>query len=454
MLAEGAEERRLAVGLATPDRIRTLQRKLYVKAKGEPHFRFYLLYDKVYRADILEHAYHLCRVNGGAPGVDGVTFEAIESGEGGLEDWLEALGAELREERYQPQAVRRVMIPKPDGGQRPLGIPTVRDRVVQQAAKLVLEPIFEADFEPNAYGYRPGRGALDAVREVQASILRGERHVVDADLSKYFDTIPHDQLMKSVARRISDRKVLHLIKMWLKAPVEETDDKGRKTLTGGKGSKAGTPQGGVISPLLANIYIHRLLKAWKKFDLEARLKARIINYADDLVIVCRARAEEALRWLRWITGKVGLELNEAKTAVRHAAQESFDFLGYTFGPMVYLRTGQRYLGVAPSKKRVKRLKASLRAVLSAGSSAPLDELVAAVNRKLEGWSRYFSVGTLDPAYQAVDRYTEALLRSFLARRHKVPGRGTRPFSYRYLYGELGLVRLQDRRRMSRLHVLT
>ncbi|MEW5749026.1 MAG: reverse transcriptase domain-containing protein, partial [Candidatus Thermoplasmatota archaeon] len=288
------------MSLATPERIRTLQRKLYVKAKGEPDFRFYLLYDKVWRADILEHAYRLCRENGGAAGVDRETFESIESRDDGLEGWLSALATELREEKYRPQAVRRVMIPKPDGGERPLGIPTIRDRVVQEAARLVVEPIFEADFEPNAYGYRPKRGALDAVREVRTAVCRGESHVVDADLTSYFDTIPHPELMKSVARRISDRKMLRLIKMWLKAPVEVTDAEGRKTLTGGKGSKAGTPQGGVLSPLLANIYIHRLLKAWKKFDLETKLRARIINYADDLVILCRDRAEDALAWLKWI----------------------------------------------------------------------------------------------------------------------------------------------------------
>jgi RNA-directed DNA polymerase len=444
----------LAVRLATPEKIRTLQRKLYVKAKGEPDFRFYLLYDKVWRADILEHAYRLCRANGGAAGVDRETFEGIESREDGLEGWLSILATELREESYRPQAVRRVMIPKPDGGERPLGIPTIRDRVVQQAARLVVEPIFEADFEPNAYGYRPKRGALDAVNEVRAAVMRGESHVVDADLTAYFDTIPHPELMRSVARRISDRKMLRLIKMWLKAPVEETDAEGRKTLTGGKGSKAGTPQGGVVSPLLANIYIHRLLKAWKKFDLETKLRARIINYADDLVIVCRGRAEEALTWLRWIAEKLGLSLNEAKTRVCDARRESFDFLGYTFGPMVFRRTGKTYVGATPSKKRVKRFKESLRSELHVGNHAPLEEVVVAVNRKLRGWSRYFSVGTLEPAYRVVDRYTEALFRRFLVRRHKVPGRGTRRFSNRYFYEELGLVRLGDRRRMSRLHALT
>ncbi len=329
-----------------------------------------------------------------------------------------------------------------------------RDRVAQTAAKLVLEPIYEADFEPNAYGYRPKRGALDAVEEVQAAILRGESHVVDADLSKYFDTIPHRELMKSVARRISDRKMLRLIKMWLKVPVEETDAKGRKTHTGGKSRKVGTPQGGVISPLLANIYIHRLLRAWKKFDLEQRLGARIINYADDLVIVCRGQAEDALVWLRWIVERLGLSLNEAKTSICDARQESFDFLGYTFGPKVYRQSGWTYLGIAPSKKGVKRFKRSLRSVLHPGNHAPLDEVVEAVNWKLRGWGQYFSIGTLEPAYRTIDRYTCTLLRRFLVRRHKVPGRGTRRFSYLYLHETLGLARLQDRRPVSTLHALS
>jgi RNA-directed DNA polymerase len=442
------------VSLETPEKIRTFQRKLYDKAKREPEFRFYLLYDKVWRADLLEHAYRCCRANRGAAGVDGETFEGIEAAEGGREEWLRTLAAELREERYRPQAVRRVMIPKPDGGERPLGIPTVRDRVVQQAAKLVLEPIFEADFEPNAYGYRPRRGALDAVKEVQAAILRGESQVVDADLSKYFDTIPHGELLKSVARRISDGKMLRLIKMWLKAPVEERDAEGRTVRTGGRDSKVGTPQGGVISPLLANIYIHRLLRAWKKFDLESKLPARIINYADDLVIVCRGAAEGALEWLRWITGKLGLSLNEAKTCIRNAREESFDFLGYTFGPQVYRRTGRTYLGVAPSKKRVKRFKQSLRTVLHAGNHATIDEVVDAVNRKLCGWRAYFSLGTVVPAYQAIDHYTRTLLRQFLVRRHKVPGRGIRRFSDRYLHEGLKLVRLRERRQVSPSHALS
>lgn len=439
------------MSLQTPEQIRSLQNKLYLKAKREPDYRFYLLYDKVYRADILQHAYALCRANGGAAGVDGIGFEAIEAA--GLEGWLAALAAELREERYRPEAVRRVRIPKPDGGERLLGIPTVRDRVVQQAAKLVLEPVFEADFEPNAYGYRPKRGALDAVREVHRAIQHGEEHVVDADLSKYFDTIPHRELMQSVARRVSDGKMLHLIRMWLKAPAEETDERGRKLRTGGERSQEGTPQGGVISPLLANIYIHRLLRTWKKYGLERRLGARIINYADDLVVLCRSArgAEEALKALRWIVGRLGLRLNEQKTHLRKARQESFDFLGYTFGPMVSRRTGGRYLGVTPSKERVKRLRQKLRKVLRPGNQDPIWDVVATVNRRLEGWRNYFSVGTLSVVYRTVDAYTCDLLRQFLVRRHKVPGRGTRRFKDQYLREQLGLVKLSMRRQVAPSH---
>jgi RNA-directed DNA polymerase len=435
------------VSLQTPEKIRTLQNKLYLKAKGEPDYRFYLLYDKVYRADILSHAYRLCRSKGGAAGVDGQGFEDVE--DAGLEGWLAALAAELREETYRPHAVRRVRIPKPDGGERLLGIPTVRDRVVQQAAKLVLEPIFEADFEPNAYGYRPKRGALDAVQEVHRGIRHGEDHVVDADLSKYFDTIPHSELMRSVARRVSDGKMLRLIKMWLKAPAEETDGRGHTLRTGGERSREGTPQGGVISPLLANIYIHRLLKAWKKYGLERHLGARIINYADDLVILCRTRfgAESALKSLRWIIGRLGLTLNDEKTHLRHARTEPFDFLGYTFGPMVSRRNGKTYLGVSPSKKRVKRFRQSLRAVLRPGNQSQIVEVVAEVNRRLTGWANYFQLGVTSRVYRAMDEYTGMLLRRFLVRRHKVPGRGTRRFNEQVLRGRMGLVQLRNRRQV-------
>jgi len=438
----------LAQGLATPEKIRNLQRKLYVKAKSEPAFRFYQLYDKVYRADILEHAYRLRRSAGGAAGVDGVTFGSIEAA--GVEGWLRGLEAELREGSYKPHAVRRVMIPKASGGERPLGIPTIRDRVVQTAVMLVIEPIFEADFEPNAFGYRPKRSAQDAAREVLKALRRGQSHVVDADLSKYFDTIPHHELMQSVARRISDGKLLHLIKMWLKVPVEETDGRGRKVLTGRKNE--GTPQGGVISPLLANIYIHRLLRAWTKFDLPRRLGSRIINYADDLVIVAwtAGRARAAHAWLRWIVEKLGLRLNEEKTCVRDARTESFDFLGFTFGSGTRFDTGQTFIGVAPSKKAVRQVKQKVKALLRPGNQDPLPDVVACLNRSLTGWANYFSVGAVKKAYRAIDKYLYEQLRRFLRRRHKVPTRRTLPYNYRFL-NQHGVVILQDRQRRRASH---
>ena len=316
------------MSLQTPEGIRTLQRKLYRKAKAEPDFRFYLLYDKVRREDVLLHAYRLARANKGAPGVDGQTFAAIEAS--GLERWLSGIGDSLKTKTYRPDPVRRVMIPKPGGGERPLGIPTIRDRVVQTAVKLVIEPIFEADLEPNAFGYRPKRSAADAVRAVHALLCRGYTDVVDADLSKYFDTIPHAELMRSVARRIVDRNLLRLIKMWLKAPVEETDGDGRRRLTGGKRSTRGTPQGGIVSPLLANLYMNRFLKWWRISGQGPRLDAEIIAYADDFVVLSRGHAAEAKALAAGVLTRLGLSLNAAKTMVRDARRERFDFLGYSF----------------------------------------------------------------------------------------------------------------------------
>jgi RNA-directed DNA polymerase len=373
----------LVMSLQTPEKIRTLQRKLYAKAKAEPAFRFYLLYDKVYRADILAHAYALAKANAGAPGVDGVTFDEIEAA--GLERWLAGLAEELRERTYRPQPVRRVVIPKPGGGERPLGIPTIRDRVVQTAAKLVLEPIFEVDLDSEAFGYRPRRSAVDAVRRLHGHLRAGYTDVVDADLSKYFDTIPHGELLQCVARRISDRHVLALIKMWLKVPVEESTGTGGKRLTGGKGSKCGTPQGGVISPLLANIYMNRFLKYWRQNGLGQRLKAHIVVYADDLVILSRGFAQEAHEVLKDVMTRVGLTVNEAKTKLREATSERFDFLGYTFGPFWDRRTGRRYLGAAPSPKSLKRLKAKVHALTVPGNMLPWPQVCQKLNRLLRGW---------------------------------------------------------------------
>jgi len=427
------------MSLATPEKIETLQRKLYAKAKAEPSFRFYLLYDKIHRADILAHAYALAQANKGAPGVDGVTFQEIEAS--GLEGWLAGLAEELRARTYRPQPVRRVTIPKPGGGERPLGIPTIRDRVVQTAAKLVLEPIFEADLDPEAYGYRPGRSAVDAVRRVHGHLKAGYTDVVDADLSKYFDTIPHGELLECVARRISDKHVLALVKAWLKAPVEEQTGTGGKRLTGGKGSKHGTPQGGVISPLLANIYMNRFLKYWRRNGLGQRLKAHVVVYADDLVILSRGFAGEAHAVLRDVMTRIGLTVNETKTKLREARTERFDFLGYTFGPYWDRRTGQRYLGAGPSAKSRKRLKANVHDLTVPGNLLPWDEVRDQLNTMLRGWQGYFGYGTLKRAYSEVDWYVANRVRHFLRRRHKVRSRGSRQFSTECVWGDRKVLRL-------------
>jgi len=428
------------MSLKTPSKIRTLQRKLYRKAKDEPEYRFYLLYDKMYREDILFHAYELAKANRGAPGVDGQTFEGIEAQ--GREKWLKELGNELRTRRYKPQAVRRVMIPKPGGGERPLGIPTIRDRVVQTAAKLVLEPIFEADLEPCAYGYRPKRSAQDAIRKVHKLLCEGYTEVVDADLSKYFDTIPHCQLIHSVARRIVDRDVLHLVKTWLKAPVEERDEKGNRRMTGGRKSSRGTPQGGVASPLLANLYMNRFLKYWQITGRGKAFQAEIVNYADDFVILSRRQAAEARDWTRQVMTRLGLTLNETKTKLRNSRRERFDFMGYTFGPQHYRKDGHWYLGAGPSKKSVARLRQKVNDLLVPGNTGTWPEVRDRLNSILRGWSSYFSYGTRLLAYRAVDHHVAARVRHFLRRRHKVPSQGTRVLADDVIFGPLGVLRLR------------
>ena len=427
------------MSLETPIKIRMLQRKLYQKAKGEPSYRFYLLYDKMYREDILAHAYAVAKSNQGAPGVDGQSFWGIESL--GLEEWLSGIRNDLRAKTYQPQAVRRVMIPKPGGGERPLGIPTIRDRVVQTAAKLLLEPIFEADFDPNAYGYRPKRSAQDAIQKVHKLLCNGYADVVDADLSKYFDTIPHSELLKCVARRIVDRDMLRLIKMWLKVPVAERDEDGKPRVSGGKGSTCGTPQGGVISPMLANLYMNRLLKGWRNTKRGEQFDAHIVNYADDFVILSRGKAAEALNWTRQVVTRMGVTLNEAKTSIKQARQESFNFLGYTFGPHRYKKDGRWYLGASPSKKAVARIKEKVGQLLVPRNTGTWVEARNRLNQILRGWSAYFSYGTRAAAYEAVDHYVYESVWHFLRRRHQVPSRGTNRFSIKAVFGELGVLHL-------------
>lgn len=429
------------MSLATPPKLQRLQEALYTKAKQEPAYRFYLLYDKVYRMDILAHAYALSKHKGGAPGMDGVTFADIEAA--GVEPWLAAVQEALRTQTYRPQPVRRVLIPKPGGiGERPLGIPTLRDRVVQTAARLILQPIFEADLEPTAYGYRPGRSALEAVQAVHRALCAGHTEVVDADVSKYFDTIPHAALMQSLARRIADRKLLRLLKMWLKAPVAEAAPGGGWRFTGGKRSTRGTPQGGVISPLLANLYMNRYLKAFRLHGLDRRYGARLVNYADDFVVLCRYGATAVLaRTRRWLT-QMGLTLNEQKTRVCQGRREPFTFLGYTFGPMRYRKDGHWYLGAAPAKKAVRRIKGRIRQILRPSNQAPWDEVVQELNTVLRGWTNHFAYGTRLMAYRAVDHYVYERVRHFLRRRHKVPSRGTQRFPAERVFGELGVFQLR------------
>ena len=427
------------MSLETPDKIRTLQRKLYCKAKAEPAFRFYLLYDKICRPDILAHAWELARHNDGAPGVDGVSFADIELS--GVDEWLAALREDVASMTYRPAPVRRVLIPKPGGGERPLGIPTIRDRVAQTAAKLVLEPIFEADMEDSAYGYRPQRCAGDAIGKTSRLIRQGFTDVVDADLSRYFETIPHGELLQCVARRVSDRHVLRLIKLWLRVPVEERDGNGGRRMIGGNGNKQGTPQGGVISPLLANLYMNRFLKLWRLRRCDEAFRAHLINYADDFVILSRGHAHEALAWTVAVMMRIGLSINEEKTSVKDARTEGFDFLGYTFGPKYSGSSGQKYLGASPSRKSLKRIKTKIGALLVPGNKGSWPQVQHRLNGLLAGWSAYFSYGTLAPAYRAVDRHVYVRVRRFLAKRHKVGGRGTRSFSMKSIFGEFGVHRL-------------
>jgi RNA-directed DNA polymerase len=426
--------------LEMPDKVRDLQIKLYRKAKNEPEFRFYQLYDKVYREDVLLRAWTLAKANQGAPGVDGESFEDIETK--GLREWLNGLRKELHERTYRPQPVRRVMIPKPGGGERPLGIPTIRDRVAQTAAKLILEPIFEAELEPNAYAYRPKKSAQDAIQAVDRLLHEGYTDIVDADLSKYFDTIPHSELLQCVARRVVDKHMLHLVKVWLKVPVEERDEKGKKRLTGGRDNDRGTPQGGVISPLLANLYMNRMWKGWKRTGRGERYRARIVNYADDLVILSRGKANEALEWTRGVLDRLGLTLNEKKTSIRNARMERFDFLGYTFGPHFSRRTGREYIGYSPSKKSVNRIRQKVAEHLRPSNVAPWEEVRDRLNQKLKGWKEYFGLGSLTKAYEVLDEHVEERVRHFLRRRHKVSSQGTRQFSMKRIFGELGVFRFR------------
>jgi RNA-directed DNA polymerase len=420
-----------------------LQAALHAKAKGAPTYRFYLLYDKVYRRDVLAEAYARCRANQGAAGVDGQTFADIEK-DFGLSGWLAGLSDELRTKAYQPQPVRRVWIPKPDGTKRPLGIPTVRDRVVQMAVVLVLEPIFEADLQPEQYAYRPGRSALDAVQAAHGLVVQGHTEVVDADLSGYFDRIPHAELMTSVARRVSDRHVLALIKSWLEMPVEEADERGAKRrTTRNRDEGRGTPQGAVISPLLANLYMRRFVLGWKTLGHEQRLGAKLVNYADDFVICCRGTGEQAMAAMRGMMAKLKLTVNETKTRLCRLPDEAFHFLGYTIGRCYSPRTGRAYVGTYPSAKKVGRLIDEISRQTERRSTwKEPDELVGLLNQKLVGWANYFRLGPVSKAYDRVNRHVRHRLRRWLCRKYGVLGSGLKRFANAQLHRDLGLVDLR------------
>ena len=433
------------MSLTPPETVQKLRNSLHAKAKGSPSYRFYALYDKTYRSDVLAHAYDCCKSNKGAAGVDGQTFEDLE--EYGLDRWLGELQQELKDKSYRPSAVRRVWIPKPDGKQRPLGIPTIKDRVAQMAAVLVLEPIFETDLPSEQYAYRPQRGALDAVSHVQTLLQTGHCQVVDADLSGYFDSIPHAELLRSLARRISDGAMMHVLKLWLCMAVEEEDERGRRhRTTRNRDEGKGTPQGAPISPMLSNLYMRRFVLGWQSMGYQERLKAFVVNYADDLVICCRGSAQEALAAMRQMMSRLKLTVNETKTRVCQVPQETFEFLGYTFGRLWSPRTGRPYLGVCPSKKRIHRLCQKVtEATDRRSTSRSVEEVVADLNPMVQGWANYFSLGSVSKAYRSVDAHVGSRLRKWLNAKHQVRCAGKKWYISAAEALQLGLTQLRGRK---------
>ena len=431
--------------LAASERVRRLQTALHAKAKEAPGFRFYSLSDKTWREDVLTVAWQAVRRNGGAAGVDGETVADVESQ--GVGRWLGALARDLKEGTYRPRAVRRVLIPKKQRGKfRPLGIPCLRDRVAQTAAMLVLSPIFEADLQPEQYAYRPGRHAHDAVNRVHRLLTTGHREVVDADLTNYFGEIPHTDLLKSVARRVSDGRLLGWVKAWLEMAVEEDDGRGGHRLTNrARRERKGTPQGSPISPLFSNVYMRRFILGWKVLGYARRFEAEIVNYADDFAVLGRAPAAEMLAAVAGLMTRLHLPMNAEKTRCCRLPEESMTFLGYRIGRNYRRDTGAAYIGTRPSPASVQSICRRLSELTTRRSGLLSPEVVVArLNRLLTGWANYFTLGQVSPAYAAVDRHATRRLRQRLCRKHKVRfGKYVR-FPNERLWQDYGLTRLVPR----------